>query len=106
MTELRTAGTNVDPFTREIIANGLRAAAEEMFYAFGKAARSPVIYETLDYASAITTPEGELVAQANGVPRFPGRARLRHKGPGVEQGGCGEGRHIHGKRPLQGGAPT
>ncbi|GGM77551.1 5-oxoprolinase [Thermogymnomonas acidicola] len=72
MTELRTAGTNVDPFTREIIANGLRAAAEEMFYAFGKAARSPVIYETLDYASAITTPEGELVAQANGVPGFLG----------------------------------
>ncbi len=62
----------VDPFTYEIIRNGLRAAAEEMFYAFGKAARSPVIYETLDYASAITDKGGNLVAQANGVPGFLG----------------------------------
>lgn len=62
----------VDPFTHEIIRNALRTAAEEMFYAFGKTARSPVIYETLDYASAITNRYGDLVAQANGVPGFLG----------------------------------
>lgn len=62
----------IDPFTYEIIRNGLKTSAEEMFYAFGKAARSPVIYETLDYASAITDNQGNLVAQANGVPGFLG----------------------------------
>ena len=62
----------IDPFTYEIIRNGLKTSAEEMFYAFGKAARSPVIYETLDYASAITDSNGDLIAQANGVPGFLG----------------------------------
>lgn len=62
----------IDPFTYEIIRNGLKTSAEEMFYAFGKAARSPVIYETLDYASAITDKDGNLIAQANGVPGFLG----------------------------------
>ena len=62
----------IDPFTYEIIRNGLKTSAEEMFYAFGQAARSPVIYETLDYASAITDRKGNLIAQANGVPGFLG----------------------------------
>lgn len=62
----------IDPFTYEIIRNGFKTSAEEMFYAFGKAARSPVIYETLDYASAITDNKGNLIAQANGVPGFLG----------------------------------
>ena len=75
MTEMKqniNISENVDPFTYEIIKNGLNTAAEEMFYAFGRAARSPVIYETLDYASAITDKNGDLIAQANGVPGFLG----------------------------------
>lgn len=63
----------VDPFTLEIIKNGLVVACEEMFYAFGRTAKSPVIYEVLDYAVAITDPKGgHLVAQTPGVPGFSG----------------------------------
>lgn len=72
MTNIPEESNKIDPFTYEIIRNGLRASAEEMFYSFGKAARSPVIFETLDYASAITDKKGNLVVQANGVPAFLG----------------------------------
>ncbi len=63
----------IDPFTLEIIKNGLVVASEEMFYAFGRTAKSPVIYEVLDYAVGITDSKGRgLVAQAPGVPGFSG----------------------------------
>lgn len=61
-----------DIFTLEIIKNGLITANEEMFYAFGRTAKSPVIYEVLDYAVGITDSKGELIAQAPGVPGFSG----------------------------------
>lgn len=63
---------SVDIFTLEIIKNGLIVANEEMFYAFGRTAKSPVIYEVLDYAVGIANADGELVAQAPGVPGFSG----------------------------------
>src|ERR671936_980096 len=62
----------VDPFTAEMIKNGLMVACEEMFYAFGRTAMSPVIYEVLDYAVGIASAGGELVAQTPGVPGFTG----------------------------------
>ncbi|MEM0212585.1 MAG: hydantoinase B/oxoprolinase family protein [Saccharolobus sp.] len=63
----------VDPFTLEIIKNGLVVASEEMFYAFGRTAKSPVIYEVLDYAVGIADAKGRgLVSQAPGVPGFSG----------------------------------
>src|SRR5437879_13422242 len=61
-----------DQFTAEMIKNGLIVACEEMFYAFGRTAMSPVIYEVLDYAVGIANAEGELVAQTPGVPGFSG----------------------------------
>lgn len=61
-----------DLFTLEIIKSGLITANEEMFYAFGRTAKSPVIYEVLDYAVAMTNSEGDLIAQAPGVPGFSG----------------------------------
>ncbi|MCS7126458.1 MAG: hydantoinase B/oxoprolinase family protein [Aigarchaeota archaeon] len=64
--------SKIDLFTLEIIKNGLITANEEMFYAFGRTAKSPVIYEVLDYAVGITDSKGELVAQAPGVPGFSG----------------------------------
>jgi N-methylhydantoinase B len=70
-----TAGSaieKVDPFTAEMIKNGLMVACEEMFYAFGRTAMSPVIYEVLDYAVGIASAGGELVAQTPGVPGFTG----------------------------------
>jgi N-methylhydantoinase B len=63
---------NVDPFTVEIIREQLIAAAEESFIALGRASQSPIIYEVLDYACALTDPAGDLIAQANGVPGFLG----------------------------------
>jgi N-methylhydantoinase B len=62
----------VDPFTVEIIREQLNAAAEESFITMGRASQSPIIYEVLDYACALTDPSGDLIAQANGVPGFLG----------------------------------
>ena len=82
------AQKSVDVFTLEIIQEGLISAAEEMFYAFGRTSKSPVIYEVLDYARGITDDhEGQLIAQAAGVPGFLGTLDLavkqtisKHKG--------------------------
>ena len=62
----------VDPFTVEIIREQLIAAAEESFVVLGRSSQSPIIYEVLDYACALTDPTGDLIAQANGVPGFLG----------------------------------
>ncbi len=62
----------IDPFTLEILKRNFVVAAEEMFYAFGRTAMSPVIYEVLDYAVGIADSKGELIAQAPGVPGFSG----------------------------------
>jgi N-methylhydantoinase B len=62
----------VDPFTLEIIKNGLIVANEEMFQAFARTAKSPVIYEVLDFAVGMTDGQGRMIAQAPGVPAFSG----------------------------------
>jgi N-methylhydantoinase B len=62
----------VDPFTVEIIREQLIAAAEESFIVLGRSSQSPIIYEVLDYACAITDAQGDIIAQANGVPGFLG----------------------------------
>src|SRR5439155_663494 len=61
-----------EPLTAEMIKRGLIVGCEEMFYAFGRTAMSPVIYEVLDYAVGIANADGELVAQTPGVPGFSG----------------------------------
>ncbi|MGC8618606.1 MAG: hydantoinase B/oxoprolinase family protein [Thermoplasmata archaeon] len=61
-----------DTFTLEIIKNGLVVANEEMFLSFARTAKSPVIYEVFDFAVGMTDKDGELVAQAPGVPAFSG----------------------------------
>jgi N-methylhydantoinase B len=61
------------PFTLEMIKNGLIVASEEMFYAWGRTAKSPVIYEVLDYGVGIIDSEGDnLITQAPGIPGFTG----------------------------------
>jgi N-methylhydantoinase B len=63
----------LSPFTLEIIKNGLVVAAEEMFYSWGRTAKSPVIYEVLDYAVGLIDSGGSnLVTQAPGIPGFTG----------------------------------
>jgi N-methylhydantoinase B len=61
-----------DLFTVEIIGESLRASAEEMFLTLRRTSQSPVIYEVLDCACGLTSPRGELVAEAEGVPGFIG----------------------------------
>lgn len=67
-----TKENSIDPFTREVITNALRSAAEEMFINLGRTAKSSVIYETLDYACGLIDSEANVIAQANGVPGFLG----------------------------------
>jgi len=64
--------TAIDPFTLEIISETLRASAEEMFITLGRTAQSPIIYEVLDMACGLVTADGELIAEAAGVPGFIG----------------------------------
>lgn len=61
-----------DPFTMEVILNGLYAAAREMFVTLGRTAKSPIIYEVLDYACGVYCAGGALIAQDNGVMGFLG----------------------------------
>jgi N-methylhydantoinase B len=61
-----------DQFTLTIIQEHLRATAEEMFVRLGQASKSPIIYEVLDYACGLLNVDGELIAEAQGVPGFTG----------------------------------
>jgi N-methylhydantoinase B len=62
----------IDPFATEIILDGLYAAAREMFITLGRTSKSPIIYEVLDYACGVYSPDAELIAQDNGVTGFLG----------------------------------
>lgn len=61
-----------DPITLEIIQNSLRSISDEMFFTIGKTAMSPIIYEVLDMATAIITPDAELASAGSGIPAFVG----------------------------------
>ena len=62
-----------DPFTIEIIREQLIAAAEESFIALGRSSQSPIIYEVLDYACAITDAQAILSPRPTGCPAFSAR---------------------------------
>lgn len=64
--------TRIDPFTLEIIKNGLIATGDEMFYALQRTSMSTIIYEVLDYATGLTDAQGQLITQGNGVAGFLG----------------------------------
>eukprot|EP00930_Biecheleria_cincta_P042985 TRINITY_DN29568_c0_g1_i1.p1 TRINITY_DN29568_c0_g1~~TRINITY_DN29568_c0_g1_i1.p1 ORF type:complete len:1285 (-),score=202.92 TRINITY_DN29568_c0_g1_i1:667-4521(-) len=63
------AGTAI---TEEIIQSSVQAAAREMFLAMQRTAMSPIIYEVLDFGTAILDPLGELVSSGAGIPAFCG----------------------------------
>ncbi len=62
----------MDPVTQEIIEGKLIATVDEMGIVMAKTSMSPVIYEVLDFACGILTPQGDLVAQMNGITLFTG----------------------------------
>ena len=64
--------THSDPFTQEIIKSKLLAIADEMSVVLARTSMSPIIYEVLDFACGITDPEGQVIAQANGLTLFTG----------------------------------
>jgi len=62
----------IDTVTLDIVKDALIAIGDEVFYGFAQTAMSPIIYETLDYASGIATADGELLTQGNGACCFIG----------------------------------
>jgi N-methylhydantoinase B len=63
---------NIDPFTLEIIKEGLVAISDEMFVTMQRTSMSTIIYEVLDYAVGLTDAQGQLIVQGNGVAGFLG----------------------------------
>ncbi len=64
--------TDIDPFTLEIVKEGLIAIGDEMFVALQRTSKSTIIYEVLDFASGLTDAKGQLITQGNGVTGFLG----------------------------------
>ena len=62
----------INPVTLDIVKDSLIAVSNEVFYAFARTSMSPIIYETLDYASGITDVHGKLLTQGNGACAFIG----------------------------------
>ena len=62
----------IDPFTLEIIKEGLGAIGDEMFVTMQRTSMSTIIYEVLDYAVGLTDAKGNLITQGNGVTLFLG----------------------------------
>ncbi len=68
----RGAGREVDPVTREVIQNRLISIVREMSVTIERAAYSPIIFEVKDFSSVLLRPNGDVVAQAEGIPIFLG----------------------------------
>ena len=62
--------TELDPITVEIIQSSLQAACDEMFEAMRKTAMSSIIYEVLDFGTAVTDSKGNIAASGAGIPAF------------------------------------
>ncbi|MEM3627554.1 MAG: hydantoinase B/oxoprolinase family protein [Candidatus Bathyarchaeia archaeon] len=61
-----------DVFTEEIIKNAFDSIANEMFWLTIRASKSPILYETYDFSTGVTTPEGDTVGISIGVPLWAG----------------------------------
>ena len=61
-----------DVFTIEIIKNALDSIANEMFWLTIRTAKSPILYETFDFSTGVTTGKGDTVGISIGVPLWVG----------------------------------
>jgi N-methylhydantoinase B len=59
-----------DPFDLEIIASSFVSIGEEMFVTTARTSQSTIVYEVLDFSVGITTADGRLITQGNGVTLF------------------------------------
>jgi N-methylhydantoinase B len=66
------AKQKMDPFTLEIIKEGLVSISDEMFVTMQRTSMSTIIYEVLDFAVGLTDAQGRLITQGNGVTLFIG----------------------------------
>ena len=85
----RTASEDMDPVTLQVMANALRAVAEEMEAALIRSAFSPNIKERRDCSTAIFDADGRMVVQSASIPVHLGAmpeavdaARARGAAPG------------------------
>jgi N-methylhydantoinase B len=60
----------IDPITAQVIRSALVAAAEEMKLTLVRTAYNPLIYEVHDFATAVISAKGEMLAQSEGLPFF------------------------------------
>ena len=58
----------MDPITREIVKNGLAAAADEMAMALYRTAYSTIVRDCLDYSTSLCDGNGEMIAQGVTIP--------------------------------------
>jgi N-methylhydantoinase B len=86
---MATTHERVDQFTIEIIKDALTAVSDEMFAVMQATAKSPIIYEALDFACGLTDAQGQLVTQGNGLTGFLGT--LTHSVSRVIETTGGEG---------------
>jgi N-methylhydantoinase B len=60
----------IDPITAQVIRSALVATAEEMKLTLVRTAYNPLIYEVHDFATAVISASGEMLAQSEGLPFF------------------------------------
>jgi N-methylhydantoinase B len=60
----------IDPITAQVIRSALVAIAEEMKLTLVRTAYNPLIYEVHDFATAVISASGEMLAQSEGLPFF------------------------------------
>jgi N-methylhydantoinase B len=61
-----------DTVSIRIVKSSLDNIAKEMFWATVKTAKSSIIYETFDFAPALTNANGDLISIGTGIPVFLG----------------------------------
>jgi len=61
-----------DIFAIEIIKKALDSIANEMFWVTIRTSKSPILYETFDFSTGVTTSEGDTVGISIGVPLWVG----------------------------------
>ncbi|MFW6195805.1 MAG: hydantoinase B/oxoprolinase family protein [Thermoplasmatota archaeon] len=61
-----------DPVTTRIVKNALDYISDEMFWTAIRTAKSSILYETYDFAPALTDKDGDLISIGLGVPAFLG----------------------------------
>lgn len=66
----------IDPFTTDIIKDGLNAIGDETFVSLQRTSKGQTVYEVPDYCRGVTDRDGNQLAQGNGVAGFWRRSHL------------------------------